>query len=80
MPVGQHLLQNPIEACFRRRAIDFDAHFGKASVGLDELFIEGRQIKLLFRFWNRLILRQAGPDIVLDANPERPKYGASAGA
>jgi hypothetical protein len=46
-----------------------------ASVGLDEFLIEGRQIKLLFRFWNRLILRQAGPDIILDANPERPNMG-----
>jgi hypothetical protein len=41
---------------------DFDAYFGNASVGLDELFIEGRQIKLLFRFWNRLVLRQAKLD------------------
>ena len=75
MPVGEDSFKNPIEACFRCRAIDLDAHIGNASTGLDELFIEGRQIKLLFRFRNRLILRHSRPDIVLDANPERPNMG-----
>jgi hypothetical protein len=78
MPVGRHSFKNPVEACFGCRAVDFDAHFGNASVGLDEFFIEGRQIKL--SSVSGTDCPQANEaDIVLDANPKRPIW-ASAGA
>ena len=57
MTVGQDRIQHPRGLGLGCRALGFYAYFGEASVGFNEFLVEGRQIDLLIRVWNRLVLR-----------------------